>query len=131
MHQHPKFFVGYFGQPCNNFIHFVTLSPHNTCIMFPNSSLGFLANYTRPTSIIGNTHIVFPNSSLGSLDNYAILGHEMSIVVLTNYVIFVYLHVFPIQILFICEYCMRHVWHVALAWYQCGYCIFSSRVHLR
>ncbi len=47
---------------------------------------------------------MFPNSSLGFLVHYAILGPKMSTVILTNYVIFVYLHVFPIQNLFIGEY---------------------------
>jgi len=93
---------------------FVTLSPCNTCIAFPKFSLVFFANYARPTSIIVklhfaalascNTQMVFPNSSLGFLVHYATLGLKMSIVVLTNYVIFVYLHVFPTQNLFIHEY---------------------------
>jgi len=114
LHQHPKFFIGYFGQLCNNFIHFVTLSPHNIRIVFPKFSLVFLANCARPTSIIVklhfatlascNTHIVFPNSLLGFLVTYEILGPKMSTVVLTNYVIFVYLHVFSKKNSFICEY---------------------------
>jgi hypothetical protein len=136
LNQHPKFFTGYFGQLCNNFIHFVTLSPHNTCIAFPKFSLVFCANYVRTTSIIVklhfaalascNTQNVFPNSSLGFLVHYAILGPKMSTVMLTNYVIFVYLHVFPIQNSFICEYaCVMFdmcFWHDPWS----NYCILNN-----
>jgi len=121
LHQHPKFFISYFRQPCNNFIHFRTLSPHNTCIAFPKKLLVFFANYARTTSIIVklhfatlafcNTQIVFPNSSLDFSMHYAIIGPKMSIVVLTNYVL-CYLHVSPIQNSFICEYAcvMFNMW---------------------
>ncbi len=63
-------------------LHFATLSPCNTCIIFPNSSLVFLIHYAIPTSIImklhfvtlplRNTHIGFPNSSLVFLFDYVI-----------------------------------------------------------
>ncbi len=97
-----------------------------TCIAFPNSSLVFLANYAIPTSIIvklhfatlppHNTHITFPKFSLvfWLTMQYLHMGLEMFIVVLINYVIFVCLHVFPIQNSLVCEYCMCHVQHVVL-----------------
>ncbi len=39
----------------------------------------------------------------------------MSFIALTNDVVFAYLHVFPIENSFMCEYCMCHVQHVVLA----------------
>jgi len=109
--------------PCITIVRHLTMHLP-TCIAFPNSSLVFLANYAIPTSIIVkldfatlspcNTHIAFPKFSLvfWLTMQHLDMGLEMSIVVLTNYVIFVYLHVFPIQNSLICEYCMCHVQHV-------------------
>ncbi len=97
-----------------------------TCIAFPNSSLVFLANYAIPTSVINklhfatlpacNTLIMFPKFSLifGLAMQYLHMGLEMSIVVLFNYVIFIYLHVFTIQNSLICDNCICHVQHVVL-----------------